>query len=373
MHILDAFCPSLPDKNQRFEIDMKVSPSGYGGFGAVYPVHGVEAFVAKRIPMGVPRPFSDHSLYTAHIVKTRRRFEKILSSTTSSFVRNLINELIASLSVGWAVDVDDEFRMTALWLIMRRAAGIPLEEAFRTPAPSMGVRRNIARSIVSRMRTLRRTDLVHLDCVGENIYVDLDSGRNPQVTLIDLDGSGVIHRAQSYTDSSDRWDHRPFTLGHVNTVRVPPWYPQSGIQADPRSGNYLYAERWVVVDTVLRTLSWNRLNALSWVDHSARVSMADGYENVRNQINIAKYAHRSIDQEEWRMMYARVIEDTAHRVGVLEEYDAPTSMPKVTSQFANLLQRAYFDPHELSGERLANGQQLSPYATFDTWLSQTLA
>lgn len=373
LHVLDMYCPTLTPDRQRFEVDLNAPPTGYGGYGSVYPLQSLTEYVVKRIPMGTPKPFGDCTLYTTHVTTTRRRFENILAEDPSPFVTTVIREILESLSLGWAVDVNNDFRMETLWLLLRRAPGVPLEDALRDKSPALSIRRDVARTLVSRMRTLRRSDLVHLDCVGENVFLDLTNPQTPRVTLIDLDGSGIIHRSRSNPHASTNlWEHRPFTIGHVRSVRVPPWYPQSGMRANPRSGNFLYAERWVVIDTVLRILSWGKIQALSWLNPSIRVLMADGYEEVHRQLDKMRAAGGVVDEENWRRVYQETLSSIASRVGNLLPYEAPSTMPKCIANFANLLQRAYFDPHELSGERLANGQQASPYATFDDWLTQPL-
>ncbi len=354
---------------QHCEVDLHAPPDGYGGFGSVYPVVGHPGFVAKRIEMGVPVPLGDLRKYTVHVTETRTRFEAILNSNPIPFVRQIIGEILESLAIGWSVDLTKEGRIAVLWFLQRRAHGRPLRQCFADEPPPIAVRKRIARAVVGRIRTLRRTDLVHLDCVDDNIFLDVRKNGHPRVTLIDLDGSGVIRRSEAdATSPADTWIHKPFTLGHVSTVRVPVWYPQVGVEAGPRSGNYLYGERWVVLDTIIRILTWNRYSILSWLEPGLRRVLASGYHTVLKQLDTRRSAGEMIDETAWRLAYEAILNETLQVTGSLAPFVPDHTQPQCLTPFANLAQTAYFDPAELSGERLAGGVQQSPYETFDHWL-----
>jgi hypothetical protein len=370
VHTLQFHFPKHPiGAPQRCEVDLHAPPDGYGGFGSVYPVLGQPGFVAKRIEMGLPVPLGDLRTFTVHVTETRTRFEAILNGNPVPFVRRIIGEILESLALGWSVDLTPEGRIAVLWFLQRRAPGRPLRQCFSDEAPPIPVRKRIARAVVGRIRTLRRTDLVHLDCVDDNIFLDLHDNGNIRVTLIDLDGSGVIRRSEADAISpADTWIHKPFTLGHVSTVRVPIWYPQAGIETGPRSGNYLYGERWVVLDTIIRILTWNRYTILSWLEPGLRRALSAGYHTVNKQLSAERSAGEIVDEQAWRLMYNSVLNELLQASGPLPAFVPDHTQPQCLIPFANLAQTAYFDPAELAGDRLSGGVQQSPYETFDHWL-----
>lgn len=368
-HVIELHSPDQrSDIPPRCEVDLEGVPVGWGGFGTVYPVINEPRFVAKRVAMATPEPIGNIGSYTVHVTETRARFEEILRRGAGSFPRQMFREILGSLALAWGVDRAPGGRMTALWFLQRKAPGRPLKEYLNDPGfppPPIAVREQIANAIVARMRALRRADLVHLDCVDDNIFLDIRPS-GVHVTLIDLDGCGIVKRSSGYGGSgTDFWLHKPFTFGHLQSTWIPAWYPQPNVDAGPRSGNYLYAERWVVVDTIIRVLTWNRRDSLSWAGDSVPLDVTAGYETVASQI--AQNGSTTVGVATWRRAWSGVVRESAARMKGARVSIHAAEAPSLWN-FERLAQRAYFDPDELSSKRLAGTNQESPYVTFDEWL-----
>lgn len=334
-----------------------------GGFGAVYESVGDPGFIVKHVPFEAPEPVGNVRRYIAHIRTTRSRLLDIRAQELSRdrarpFVVRAIDEIVErSLSTHWRFNQEGS-EIDAVWFRQRRAPGRKLLTLLHElPAPPVLSRTRIAQNLIARMRTLRRSGMVHLDCVPDNIFVDGES-----VTLIDLDGSGIVRQASGSAGGADAWDHPPLTLGHVRAVRPPPWYPQPGIELGPKSGNYLFAERWVVIDTVIRILSWNRLpGALSWIEPSLQRPLVEGHAIVRRELAGAKAAGRIVTGGLWTQTYERVIGDLRSRSGRFPEFVAPSDQPACLVPFARLAQAACLDHRALATTS-------SPYTVYRDWL-----
>lgn len=341
---------TMKDGNGRelsVEID-DTSTLGFGGFGRIHPVIDDPAHVVKRIELDPPQPVGNIPGYVAHIRTTRSRlleirYEEQERAQPRAFIIEAIDEIVEqALSTHWAFDPSG-LQITAVWFRQRRAPGRPLSELFRDAPPPVASRQRIARNLLTRMRTLRRADLVHLDCVPDNIFVDQEN-----VTLIDLDGSGIVRRsAPTRSGPNDEWDHRPLTLGHLKSVRPPPWYPQVGLELGPRMGNYLFAERWVVLDTVIRILTWNRFSALSWLDPGQRKPIVDGYWLIKQCMEDAKSEGTAYTGSAWVRLHQAHLVNLRRRVGSLPDPSFPPNNPQCLKEFAELVNMACFDPSTL--------------------------
>ena len=257
-------------------------PINSGGFGTIFAVRDDDSVLVKRIELSPPAVVGDANTYVAHIHTTRRRLVDAMhaklaitrSPRSREFIERSTNQMLEALSTHWAFD-HDKLALTSVWFRQNVAPGKALVELFAEPAPPPEVRVLIARGLVNRMETLRHAGLVHLDCVADNIFVDRDDLR---VTLIDLDGCGIIRRDQGR--DVDEWEHPPLTLGKPQIVRSPPWYPLPGSTFGPISGNFILAERWVVIGTVIRILSWNQCNMLGWLSVAERQALMRAYGTV---------------------------------------------------------------------------------------------
>jgi hypothetical protein len=339
----------------------------YGGFGAVFEVAGEPNLLLKRLELPVPEAIGNIPRYLAHIRATRSRLLRIKrdeeeSDRPRSFILKCIDDIVdQSLSTHWCFDTAG-LNVTAVWFLQKKAPGKELDELFgEIELPASCLRIKIASELVARMRTLRRADLVHLDCIAQNIFVAVDGDR-PVVVLIDLDGSGVIRRSSE--GDGDEWEHRPFTLGHLNVVRPPPWYPQVRVEANPRNGNYLFAERWVVLDTLIRVLTWNRVKGiLSWLDNSVRSEIVSAYRGIAKKIESASSEGANYSTKEWFLLHCHILNELAGRYAPLPPFRNSEGYPDCVEHFADLAQRAYFDPRVLS-----NNSGGSFYDLYERWL-----
>lgn len=344
----------------------------YGGFGTIYAVSDRPKLVVKHMKLERPEPVGNLQRYVAHIKATRARLLRIKTEEERGyrrpFIIECINEIVGqSLSTHWYFDSSAGTKLAAVWFLQKRAPGRKLLELFREILPPVDMRKQIALGLVSRIRTLRRAGLVHLDCVAENIFVDLET-KPPRVTMIDLDGCGI----EDLTDGAeagrrDEWEHRPFTLGHTETMRVPPWYPQVGVAASPRAGNYLFAERWVVLDTLIRILTWNRRDgALSWIRGVLGNQIRNVYKDIRKRIGDAETNGHPYDVETWTTHYTQVLNQLRGQFDVLPHFKADDDEPACLSDFAELAQKAYVDPRAA----LSASGDSSFYERYITWLRQ---
>jgi hypothetical protein len=354
----------LGDNKVNITVD-EALPIDSGGYGTIFAVQGTPGVVVKRLDVDPPRPLDSIREYTAHITVTRDRLQAIIDEEAiqpepRTFIIEYITKILAfSLSTHWACDVA-ALQITAVWLLQRRAPGKSLKQHFAdTIQPTSWTRKRIAREFVTRMRTLRRADLVHLDCVHENVIYD----EMPfQVTAIDLDGCGIVRRQRSGRVRSakmhlaDEWEYPPVTLGHTKLVRLPPWYPQPGLHAGPRRGNYLFAERWVVLDTIIRILTWGKMSALSWLEDSqARTELGRAYRKLT--IDLQAFTSANDDASAAVTWWTAAWQEKARELGVefkpqirtpLPDYWKSRGHPDCLTFFADLAEQAYFDPQALS-------------------------
>ena len=341
-------------------IDDDPSKQKYGGYGTVFPLLNDPTLIVKRLNIIPPEPLCNIRNYTAHITKTKGRFYEILQveecrQHPRQFIIDYISEILDySLSTHWAYELShDSMSITAVWFLQKHASGKPISEHFNdlTPPPPSNVRIKIARDVVNRMRTLRRVHLVHMDCVCDNIFYNSDPYK---VTFIDLDGCGIIKRKTSHEgfNNSDEWEHFPRTLGRTkgNSVRPPPWYPQACVKCNPHEGNYLFGERWSVLDTVIRILTWNKISALGWLDNAMRSELTQAYKRIEMSLGVFNNNNPSGDvKNEWSRMREEVLGTLARKFHIdlkvlPSNYWINNGHPGCLVYFSRIAQDAYFQP-----------------------------
>jgi hypothetical protein len=332
----------------------------YGGFGSVFSLPYEPNFIVKKVDLSPAQPIGNIRGYVAHIRTTKQRLLGIKAEEERQprpryWIFHYIDEIVEqALSTHWWFETNG-LKIDAVWFLQKKAPGKALQELFSEEPPADWQRIDIARDVVTRMRTLRRADLVHLDCVADNIFVDL---ANQKTTVIDLDGCGVVRRAGGMRTQGDEWEHPPSTLGHLKTVRPPPWYPQLGVQAGPKAGNYLFAERWVVLDTLIRILTWSRISVLSWLEPTIRKGIVDKYWDIKSVIDTAEGEGVECTYEDWMRLQERILTGLRVQVHSLPPFWGDGTHPGCLDYFANLAQDACLDPRVLSSE---NG---SPYEIY---------
>lgn len=320
---------------------------GYGAFGAIFPVPGDSSYVAKRIELQPPEPVGNKGRHIAHINITRSRLLAIKAEEEArwdprDYIIDAIDQIVEqALSTHWCFETTG-LDITAVWFLQKRAPGTRLLDLFRElQSPPIWTREAIAADVVKRMRTLRRADLVHLDCVPDNIIVDLAT---QTATLIDLDGCGIVRRTASV---SDDWDHPPVTFGHTDTVRPPAWYPQPDVEVGPKAGNYLFAERWTVIDTLIRILTWDHIpGALVWLDERPRRALRTAYRQVGELLDERRSRGEACDANTWRALYTQALREL-RTFDPLPLYAPNGAFPSSLAGFARLSQRACFDSRAL--------------------------
>jgi hypothetical protein len=347
-------------------------PIDYGGFGTVFSLPSQPSLIVKRVDLSPPQPIGNIRGYVAHIRTTKERLLSIKSDEERQphpryWIFDYIDEIVEqSLSTHWWFERSG-LHVGAVWFLQKVAPGRQLLALLREEPPTSWKRIVIAKDVVSRMRTLRRADLVHLDCVPDNIFIDI---ANQKTTLIDLDGCGVVRRRIGAKLQPDEWEHPPSTLGHLRSVRPPAWYPQPGVQSGPKAGNYLFAERWVVLDTIIRILTWNRASILSWLDSDIRKDIVNGYGYITKVIDSAMKEGVECTYEDWIKLQERILTGLRNQFDYLptffaEDFEDDDTYPSCLDYFANLAQEACLDPRVLSSD---NG---SPYEIYRQKLNET--
>ncbi|MCA0215558.1 MAG: hypothetical protein LCH79_20600 [Proteobacteria bacterium] len=353
---------------------------GRGGFGSVYEVVGDLGLIAKRNDMRVDgkpaaisaaraRIYQDHVRVALESLKrAKTQFFSADSETIKGQIRKFVDEFIDnSLSSHYSYEYNQENNVDAVWFLQRQAEGKDLRQHFKDDRNVFDFedRLAVARDFLTRMRTLRRGRLVHLDCTVDNIRVDKKAGR---LVLIDLDGCGVEQDADTLGGAragTDTWRVAPMTLGKKGVVRRPPWYPQAGLKCGPKDGNYLFAERWVALDTIIRILTWGEFNILSWLPGDVRASLAAGYGEVEKAcaaaapIDVPKWVDASTEEirRQWNLYGAGIKPVDA-------DFWLERGHPACLAYFSSLAQDAYFDPRRLSGERVGPSKYRSMYDEF---------
>ncbi len=334
-----------------------------GGYGSIYNVPNDPTVVVKKLDMEPTLPLGDLNQYLAHISVTKDRMQRIIdeeniNSNKRQFIIDSVKEILDySLSTHFYCD-HTNFKISAIWFLQKKAIGKRLTDHFvDEPMPSEDIRKRIARDVVTRMRTLRRADLVHLDCVEDNIMYESSQHK---VTVIDLDGCGIINRPDPLKNngvSSDQWSFRPLTIGKTKLMKLPPWYPQAGVESNPRRGYYLFAERWVILDTIINILTWRKMGILSWFnDVTMRKDIGNSYKEIAVLVNSFKQTNSDHDniRSFWETTMTRKMGELSHKyaaqmaINPPKDYWQQRGFPDCLYNLSSLAQRAYLDPRALS-------------------------
>ena len=246
-----------------------------GAFGTTWVSPDHSGHILKRLHDKVPRVESLRRKRecAAHARSIIIRLTEIVGSSPTRFVTAMCERLRNSVTTHVGYDPG----MESIFLYQRLAPGCSLEEVFLEEEPEWSERVRIAQAFASAMVTLRRCNVIHLDCRPVNVFVDRTEF-TPKITLIDLDGCGVL--ADNAADAwQDSWSIRPETFG-IPDLR-PIWFPFDASWQMPRAGNFKFAERWQVLGEVWRILSWSRITTLGWLSAS-HVELFDGFDRVRS-------------------------------------------------------------------------------------------
>lgn len=236
---------------------------GDGGFGVAYgnPADARHVLKCMDAEIDMESAIPAMSRLTSHAKVMRKRLSAITRDpNTSPFVKGICELLLSTITthVGYCAD---ERR---IYLFQRKAPGRSLEASLNDKMPSWQQRVRIAKSFASVMVALRRCNVIHLDCRPVNVFVDA-SVSPPRVTLIDLDGCGVLFDRES-DGFKDAWETPPATMGHDEQMCRPIWFPWDPTWQTPLAGHFKFAERWCVINEVWRILSWGNAPALGWLE-----------------------------------------------------------------------------------------------------------
>lgn len=220
-------------------------------------------------------------------VMTERLTEIIRDTGTPPFARSTSQTLLSTI----ITHVGYEANNGQIYLYQNRAPGQSLADLLAGETPPWADRVRIAKNFVSAMVALRRCRVVHLDQRPVNVFVDMASPAR-QVTLIDLDGCGVLPE-HGPGERRDEWQIRPVTMGRAEDMAKPLWYPFDPTWQGPLSGNFKFAERWCVINETWKILSWG-MPALGWLE-PVHDELLEGATKVREMFNVGA-AHLPADQ-----------------------------------------------------------------------------
>ena len=252
-----------------------------GGFGTAWFNPDTPGYILNRLHGTVPRVDSlrRKAECAGHALAIITRLTEIIDrddlKKPSRFVKAMCKTLLDTVTTHVGYDQGSQ----GIFLYQKLASGKSLDETFLDEEPDWAERVAIAKNFVSAMVALRRCNVVHLDCRPVNVFVDRNDPHT-KVTLIDLDGCGVLNEKAS-AGANDSWSVQPGTLGgDLNQEVRPIWFPFDATWQSPNSGNFKYAERWSVLNETWRILSWSRMTALGWLngDYSP---LLDGFTRVR--------------------------------------------------------------------------------------------
>lgn len=331
-------------RNWSGALDVTVAehPIASGGFGSVFETEQRDR-LAKYIPLDEARPLGDASVFVAHIKALRDRWSRPGAA------------VLKALPTHWAFEKDGAM-IVGVWYLMQRCPGRSLREILGTRTElAMEDRTRVATSILSQLIDLNDAGLVHLDCTLENLIYDESMRR---VYLIDLDGCGVIKR-----NRPNEWQAPPMTRGHVKSMLVPIWYPPPSTTLRPKDGNYIQAERWVVLDTLIRILSGRRCDASSLLGDAFRREANQTHREIDALINNSALENRhhawiNLVQKR-RSRLTRV----AGRIGREREDLDIRRAPKALHFLLGIAAEAVLDMHRLSTASTRSGRSFyAPWA-----------
>ncbi len=193
-------------------------------------------------------------------VMTNRLSDIVSDTGTISFARSICLTLLSTITthVGYCSATK------RIYLFQAKAPGQSLESALKGDVPEWNQRLRIAINFAKVMFALRRCNVVHLDCRPVNVFVDMSSDEF-RVTLIDMDGCGVLIDRRSPTEFTDEWQTPPLTMGRTDDMCRPIWFPWDPTWQTPLAGQFKFAERWCVINEVWKILSWGT-PALGWLE-----------------------------------------------------------------------------------------------------------
>ena len=248
---------------------------GSGGFASAQGNPKDPSRVLKKLHLKVAYidALPTMTILAIHSATMQTRLRDILLNDPPPLVRRVCSSLLSTLTthVGYHED--------SIYLLQNKAHGLALRSLVNNEEPPAWPSRiRIAKNLASAMAALRRCGVVHLDCSPDNVFVGPQPSYN--VTLIDLDGCGVL--AGGLGVSQDKWKIAPMTLGRSDEI-YPVWFPIDPSWQRPLSGNFKFAERWVLISEIWRILSWGG-TAMFWLDEQFN-ELFEAFDVVRQNFS----------------------------------------------------------------------------------------
>jgi hypothetical protein len=245
---------------------------GGGGFAEAFSSAANPDHVLKRMHEEVAQTNAIGKMkqLSAHARAMGTRLDGILATPPSPWVGRVCRSLRDTLTTHIGYSNEDK----RVYLYQRRAIGASVRDLLARDVPRWRDRVQMAKNFAAAMVALGRCNVVHLDCSPDNVFVE--PGDRFNVTLIDLDGCGVLADNEA-GNRRDAWAIAPMTLGRPDETR-PIWFPHNPEWQTPLAGSFKFAERWCVINEVWRILSWGS-TALFWLDETYN-DLFLGYQNV---------------------------------------------------------------------------------------------
>lgn len=258
------------------DVDDWTQRLGDGGFAIAYGCAKDPRHVLKCIDEDINYidAVSKMRKTSTHASVMSKRLTQIMTAPgATDFARETSQTLLNTITthVGYSK------KKQRIYLYQLKAAGQSLESALCGVTPPWADCTRIALSFVKVMASLGRCKVVHLDCRPVNVFVDMAAPKFP-VSLIDMDGCGVL--STNDDDWQDAWETPPTTMGTIDQMLRPIWFPiDPGWQA-PLAGKFIFAEKWCVINEVWKILSWNSVHALGWLKPEHDV-LYDAFNDVK--------------------------------------------------------------------------------------------
>ncbi len=259
--------------SRRVSVEMIPTKLHSGGQGRVCraSVNGNDSYCVKELP-DVHRPADVHRQLAIFANLARYLDSRIRLLDSGDAIRRSLETLRAYTPTHATYDALDRSGPKCLLLLRRYSDGGSLQSLTATPRPPAQARFEIARRLVRLLTTLELNGFVHLDVYPDNVLVKIENGFVREVTLIDLEGAGLLNRDAEarYGSHVDTWVTEPSAFGKPNLWLLPAWYPRpdAGAVSAPFSGNYRSAARWQAICIALFALTWGGV-PFAWLVPSA--------------------------------------------------------------------------------------------------------
>lgn len=193
--------------------------------------------------------------------------------------------------------------------------------------PGKTTRHEIAKRVTRLLTTLDLCGYVHLDPYPDNIFItDIDKWRTTEVSLIDLEGIGVLKKSNDgrISYASATFSKLPSAYGKQAFWIRPWWFPSPG-ETRASEDRYIAAARWQMLCLALFVLTWGGSPFASWLPPDARTG--DGLRDRRDFTKLAELNKQLTKTGDWGLDIQRAYE----------------ALSGVLSRIANQADDSYFE------------------------------